>query len=129
MTFPRLLTYLGQLNAAKQILWCYLLWYGAIVVYYFDPTPELWLNAAGISLVIGIALNLSVDASPRRYCWQTFRLFLTPFCVSSFASLIKDRGFFLIIPPDRQATLTGVILCTAFLLGVQLAKQRRSLPS
>jgi len=125
MTFPNPIAYLVQLNPAKQILWCYLLWYVAILTHYFDPSPELWFNAAGISLVIGVALNLSVDASPRRYPWQTIRLFLIPFCVSSFASLIKGQGFFLIIPPDRLAVLTGIVLCGLFLVCVQLAKGLR----
>ncbi|MFN9173320.1 MAG: hypothetical protein ACK58N_02060 [Synechocystis sp.] len=98
----------------------------AIVSHYFDPNPEIWLNAAGISLIIGFALNLSVDLSPWQFSWQTVRLFLMPFCVSSFASLIKGQGFLLIIPPDLPAALTGLTLCTLFLVGVQVAKRRRS---
>lgn len=126
MTLPNPIAYLAQLNTAKQILWCYLFWYLAIVTHYFDPSPDLWLSAVGISLIIGFALNLSVGSLPWQWSWQTARLFLMPFCVSSFGSLIKGQGFFLIIPPDRPATLTGLTFCALFLMGVQVAKRWRS---
>lgn len=110
-----------MLPAGKAALWCYLLWYLGVVVLHFDPAPAIWLNALGISAVIGVALVLSVGASKDR--WQTARLFLMPFCVSSFSSLIKGRGFVLIFPPasGELALLAG--LCAAFLLVVFAAKR------
>ena len=69
--------------------------------FYFDPSPAIWLNAAGISAIIGIALLLSVSLPPgaKRDPWQTFRLFMMPFGVSSFSQLIKGQGFILIPLP------------------------------
>lgn len=110
-----LLRYFGSLPPRKLILWCYLIWYLVTVVFLFDPSPALWLNSAGISLVIGIALQLSVSAaSPRERRWQTFRLFLMPFCVSSFAALIKGQGYVLILPTRIPILVCSVCACTAF---------------
>ena len=36
-----------------------------------------------------------------------FRLFVTPFCVSSFSMLIKNRGFILIFSRNRYELLAG----------------------
>lgn len=100
-------------------MWCYLIWYLTTVTFHFDPTPSLWLNSLGISAVIGVALTLSV-AGPTVSgpSWQTFRLFLMPFCVSSFSSLIKNQGFVLIFSPNPTELLACVLGCTAFLLAV-----------
>jgi aspartate/methionine/tyrosine aminotransferase len=46
-----------------------------------------------------------------------------PFCVSSFAALIKDRGFVLIFDPDWVANVGAIALCAAFILGVQITKR------
>src|SRR4051812_1946347 len=93
--------YFASLSAGKTVLWCYLIWYLVTVFNYFDVSPAIWLNSLGISAVIGIALLLSVQSPGARNIdhWQTFRLFLMPFCVSSFSSLIKGRGYILIVPP------------------------------
>ena len=90
-----------MLPAGKIALWCFLIWYLATVIHHFDPTPAIWLNALGISAIIGVALYLSVDepGKPPPDRWTTLRLFLMPFCVSSFSQLIKGRGFVLIFPP------------------------------
>lgn len=121
-----MLRYFASLTTAKTVLWCYLIWYLVIVVRYFDPAPAIWFNAVGISLLIGIALMLGLNrvaAQPVDH-WQTFRLFLTPFCVSSFSSLIKNRGFFLIMPPDIAERLIAPGLCMIFVLVVNVLKQR-----
>jgi hypothetical protein len=86
-----MLNYFLQLKPGKMVLWCYLIWYLCTVFFYFDPDPLLWLNAAGISAVVGCALYLSVGPSQNH--WQTARLFMMPFAVSSFSSLIKNKGF------------------------------------
>ncbi|NJK29790.1 MAG: hypothetical protein HC940_06395 [Acaryochloris sp. SU_5_25] len=100
------------------MLWCYLIWYLNSTAFYFDANPAIWLNSAGLSLVIGIALMLSVNKPTNSKIdpWQTFRLFLMPFCVSSFSSLIKGHGYFLILPPDtlqRFAHIGGCLLCSS----------------
>jgi hypothetical protein len=96
-------TYLGRLTLPRVVLWCYFIWYLATLGHYFDPSPSLWLNSVGISIIIGTGLVLSTaysGSTPTRLDrWQVFRLYLMPLCVSSFAATIKDRGFVLIFHP------------------------------
>lgn len=114
--------YFRQLKPAKAILWCYLIWYLVMACYHFDPSLRLWLTSLGISLVIGIALNLSVQKSPeatRPNHWQTLRLFLMPLCVSSFSAMVKDEGFILIFSPYLLENSVAVALCILFLGSVK----------
>lgn len=117
--------YLGQLPAGRTVLWCYLIWYLVMAGYHFDPSPRLWLSSLGISAVIGTGLVLSVSgpgaARPDR--WALLRLFLMPFCVSSFSALIKDRGFMLIFSPVPAETLTAMGLCLGFCALVVVARR------
>ena len=127
-----LIQYLYEIKLDKAILWCYLIWYLVIVFFYFDPSYKIWTNAIGISVVIGIALLLSVASGKTgvRDNWQTFRLFLMPFCVSSFSALIKDRGFIIFISPKIKETLVAVSCCVLFLsviLAIKLIKNLRKL--
>jgi hypothetical protein len=117
-----LFRYLAALPKGKAVLWCYLIWYAVTVVRYFDPSPALWLNSLGISAVIGFALRLSVSGNGGSDRWQTFRLFMMPFAVSSFASLIKGRGYFLIVPPGTTDRLLSIGACAAFLAVLALVK-------
>ena len=109
----------------KTILWCYLIWYLVVVFFYFDPRPRIWLNSVGISIVIGIALILSVSpaSGAKLERWQLMRLFAMPFCVSSFSALIKDKGFIFIIPPVFEQQMYAAGLCLAFIFAVLLIKQ------
>lgn len=111
-----LIQYFSSLSNGKVVLWCYLIWWGTTVIHHFDPSPAIWLNSIGISALIGFALILSVGGlrSARRDSWQTFRLFAMPFCVSSFSSLIKGKGFILVFPPSAIELATSVGLCAAF---------------
>lgn len=113
-----MLRYLTRLNATRKVLWCYLLWWAHTVANHFDPSPRLWLTAVGLSAIIGLALVLSVRASSnggtRLDGWQTFRLFLMPFCVSSFAALVKGHGFVLIFPPTLRENLSGLGVIAIF---------------
>ena len=88
------------------------------MVRYFDPNPRLWVNALGLSLIIGTGLYLSTAyAGPTRRelgFWPVARFYLMPFCCSSFSSLIKGRGFVLIFDPDFWANLFALGLCAAF---------------
>lgn len=117
--------YVAQLPPGKIALWCYLVWYVVVVVRYFDPSPGIWLNAVGISGVIGVALWLSVRPPTGGTVdrWQVFRLFLTPFCVSSFSSLIKGRGFILIFPPRASEVAVASAACLMFIAVVVLLKK------
>ncbi len=120
-----LLDYFGKLPPGKAVLWCYLIWYLVTVVFYFDPSPSLWLNSIGISAIIGIALLLSVagGGAGKRDPWQTLRLFMMPFCVSSFSALIKGKGYILIVPPEPVVAGISVGACAVFLLIVFMLKQ------
>ena len=122
---PFLLRYIANLTGGKIVLWCFLLWYLATVIHHFDATPSIWLNALGISAIIGIALYLSVrePGQPPPDRWQTFRLFLMPFCVSSFSSLIKGRGFVLIFPPDIREIASTLLACALFVIAVSIVKR------
>ena len=121
----RLVRYLAGLSTARQILWCYLLWYFVVLVRYFDPRPGLWLTSLGLSGIIGLALYLSTagtSTTTRLDRWQMFRLFLMPFCVSSFAALVKDRGFILVFSPRWPDNALGIGLIASFLGLVQLSR-------
>jgi hypothetical protein len=125
------LRYLSNLANGKVVLWCYLIWWTSTVVHHFDPAPSIWLNSVGISAVIGVALILSVGglSSATRDKWQTFRLFAMPFCVSSFAALIKGKGFVLVFSPSAKELVTTVALCVAFtavVVGLRRARRAAS---
>jgi hypothetical protein len=120
-----LLRYLRRLDAPRIILWCYAIWYSVVLFHYFDPNPALWLTSVGLSAIIGCALLLSTRAAMgggRLGGWGIFRLFLMPFCVSSFAALVKGRGFILVFAPTLWENLCALALCGAFCLLVALVK-------
>ena len=127
VAFP--LNYLSQLTAGKIVLWCYLLWYLVTVVAHFDASPSLWLTSVGLSVIIGCGLLLSVRnrASEALGRWQTFRLFLMPFCVSSFSALIKGQGYVLVFPSRLPELLLSVSLCALFVVIVLGIKSLRSM--
>lgn len=117
--------YLARLSSGKIVLWCFLIWYTATVARHFDPAPAIWLNALGISAIIGIALYLSVrePGRPPPDRWTVARLFLMPFCVSSFSQLIKGRGFVLVFPPDAREIGASLAACAAFVIVVFVVKR------
>lgn len=119
------ITYFAALSARKQILWCYLIWYLVTVYYRFDPSPALWINSIGISMIIGAGLILSVAAPAGQKAdrWQIFRLFLMPFCVSSFAALIKGHGYIFVFPVVPVELLASVSACAIFVLCVFLLRK------
>lgn len=116
--------YLAQLSTGRMILWCYLIWYLTFAARYFDPSPRLWVSSLGISGIIGAALVISTsDGGTKLSGWQIFRLFLMPFCVSSYAALIKGHGFFLIFPPNWRENLLALGSCAAFCAFVFVVKR------
>ncbi|WP_263971628.1 hypothetical protein [Leptolyngbya ohadii] len=119
-----LIQYFYQLKLGKAVLWCYLIWYVVIVCFYFDSSPGVWINAVGVSAIIGTGLMFSVTAHPlgKRDHWQTLRLYLMPFCVSSFSALIKDQGFIVFIPPRTSEFAVAVLCCMLFLSAVAIIK-------
>lgn len=107
--------YFRELSTARLVLWCYLIWYLFFTSRYFEASATLWLTSLGLSAIIGVALLLSTTGSGVRLgFWPTFRLFLMPFCVSSFSALVKGRGFTLVFSPRRWENLTAIALITLF---------------
>ena len=118
--------YLRNLNTGRLILWCYLVWYLVVLVRYFDPSPQLWFTSIGLSAIIGLALYLSATAGATKVKldrWTIFRLFLMPFCVSSFAALVKGRGFILVFSPRLNENLLAIALCALFCATVWTIKR------
>ena len=121
-----MLRYIQQLELTKTILWCYLIWYFAIISQYFDATLDLWLSSVGIAVIIGFALNLAAAQKNQRLCpWIRIRLYIFPFCVSSYSALIKGNGFFLLFPTDLKPLLLGSFSVLAFLSLVFVVKASR----
>jgi hypothetical protein len=122
-----LLRYFATLTTGRIILWCYAIWYAVNVGHHFDPRPRLWFTSIGLSAIIGIALLISTRTSStgttRLDGWQIFRLFLMPFCVSSFAALVKDAGYVLIFPPTLRENLLGGALIAGFVALIFLLKR------
>jgi hypothetical protein len=111
----RLINYLGNLHSGKIALWCYLIWY--LASFYFDPRLSLWINSIGLSVVIGTALILCVmpdGGIAAMEKWAVARLFMMPLCVSSFAALIKDQGFFVVFSPRISENLIALGVCALF---------------
>ena len=127
--FARLSRYFAMLTKGRIVLWCYAIWYVANVAQHFDPSPRLWLTSLGLAGIIGAALILSTRptrAGAAQDGWTIFRLFLMPFCVSSFAALVKDAGYLLIFPPTLRENAIGGGAIAAFLLLIwALRKVRR----
>ena len=130
----QLVHYFATLTTGRVILWCYVIWYVVNVANHFEARPRLWLTSIGLSAIIGTALLISTTTSitgtTKLDGWQIFRLYLMPFCVSSFAALVKDANYFLIFPPTPKENLTGLGLIGIFVLIVTaLRRCRKQAPS
>ena len=124
----RPLCYFATLTKGRIVLWCYAIWYIVNVAQHFDPRPRLWLTSLGLAGIIGVALWISTSASGNRSArqdrWQVLRLFLMPFCVSSFAALVKDAGYVLIFPPSLRENLIGAGFIAGFLALLAILRRR-----
>ncbi|MHB1080468.1 MAG: hypothetical protein ACYC67_13770 [Prosthecobacter sp.] len=122
-----LIRYLQNLSTGRTILWCYFIWWALSIVNHFDSTPRIWLTSLGLSGIIGAALILSTRPSSGNATktdpWVIFRLFLMPFCVSSFSALVKSAGYMLVFPPSWRENATGAGLIALFLLVVWAVKK------
>ncbi len=115
--------YLTNLTAGRILLWCYLIWYLVVLVRYFDPSPRIWLTSLGLSAIVGIALFISSTANGNKLQpWQIARLFMMPFCVSSFSGLVKGRGFTLVFSSNPMEILLALSICAVFCATVWLVK-------
>jgi len=122
-----MLKYLSHLSTGRLILWCYLIWYLVVLARYFDPSAKLWLTSLGISAIVGVALVISTSSSALGTrpldSWQRFRLFLMPFCVSSFSALVKGHGFILIFSPRLSENVLALGICFVMCGSVALVKR------
>ena len=112
----QLISYFERLKLGKVILWCYLIWYLVTVYFHFDLSSKIWLNSLGISALIGtgLVLSVSVDRVNAEGRWQIFRLYLMPFCVSSFSTLTKGQEFYVFVSPQIHETLISILGCAIF---------------
>lgn len=119
--------YLRTMPTGIQILWCYVIWYLVMVIYYFDTDPVLWRNSLGLSIIVGIALVLATGPIKferfRQQFWQVVRLFLCPFCVSSFSGLTKSKGFLLLLSSQSNENVVAITACGSFCIIVFLIKK------
>jgi hypothetical protein len=123
-----LVRYFASLTTGRVILWCYAIWYAVNVAAHFDGRPRLWLTSIGLSAIIGTALVIGTRASSHGLTaldgWQVFRLYLMPFCVSSFAALVKDAGYILVFPLSLELNLIGAGLIAGFVVVVLALKKQ-----
>lgn len=109
--------YVLKMKTPKIILWCYLIWYFSIIFFYFESSIKLWASSMGISLIIGFALILSTTQQGiKQDKWVKFRLFLFPFCVSSYSATIKGHDFILLFPNNRIHFLISAMNCLLFVI-------------
>jgi hypothetical protein len=125
-------SFLAKATNSQIILGCYLIWYAVMSARYFDPSPRLWLTSLGLSVIIGFVLYVSTTRVGSRQVklerGQILRLFLVPFCVSSFAALIKGQGFILVFSPHLCDDLAAGGLCALLVACVMLARHLHRLP-
>ena len=125
-----LLRYLAGLTLPRIVLWCYLIWDGVVLLRYFDPSPALWFSSLGISVIIGTGRYLSTALGGRTRTrlepWQVVRLYMMPFCVSSFAALIKGRGFILVFDPALSADCEALGGCALFVGATAFSRRLRA---
>jgi hypothetical protein len=53
-------------------------------------------------------------------------LYMMPFCVSSFAALIKGHGFILVFDPVLSANVAALLACAGFVACAALARRLRA---
>jgi xanthine/uracil permease len=112
-----LVRYFALLPPSRLILWSYVIWWLFMVTYYFSSDPRLWAMSLGIGLIVGFALMLctgpvTLDRFRKRF-WESLRLFVCPFMVSSFSAAVTGKNFILVFSPnweENAAAVTGIIL-------------------
>lgn len=115
--------YILKMKTPKIVLWCYLIWYFSVISIYFEPSLKLWASSLGISLIIGFALILSTkQQGVNQDIWIKIRLFLFPFCVSSYSATIKGQDFILLFPNNRNHLITCAINCLLFIILICIIK-------
>ena len=116
------------ITTAWMLTWCYLIWYIVMAVNYFDADWRLWATEGGISAALGLSLLISLRRPDgtwiRLGMGPIMRAIMVPFCVASFAALVKGKGFVLIFSPRAGENLWALGACAAFcvmVFGARLA--------
>lgn len=121
-----IIRYLRKLTTGRLILWCYFIWYLVVLVRYWDSNPRLWGTSLGLSAIVGTALYINAahsgDRRVRLGLWPTARLFMMPFCVSSFSMLVKDKHFVLIFSPNPWEVAAAAGMCAVLWLVAAASK-------
>lgn len=118
------LKYFKNITIQKIILWCYFIWYLTIMSLYFEASLKLWASSVGISFIIGFALILSTNQQGvKQDIWVKIRLFLFPFCVSSYSATIKDYDFILLFPSNLTHLSISILNCLLFLIPIWCVKR------
>ncbi|MCZ6830283.1 MAG: hypothetical protein O7F73_11985 [Gammaproteobacteria bacterium] len=95
-----------------------------MVNYYFRPEPRMWVTSLGIGVIVGFALMLSTGSISlerfRRRFWESARLFICPFLVSSFSALVAGNSFILVFSPRWEENIAAVASIAVFFLLVRL---------
>lgn len=116
----KLIRHFARLPTGMVLLWLFLIWYLVMVWLHFEPDARLWLNSLGMALFVGSALMLSTAAGrPGGFeFWRVLRLYLIPFCVSSFSALVRDSDFYTLFAPSVRENLIAAAGCTVFVCWV-----------
>ena len=116
-----LVHYIASLPASRLVLWSFVIWWAVMASYYFTPDLRLWTTSLGIGVIVGFALMLStgpisLDRFRNRF-WESVRLFVCPFMVSSFSALVAGNSFVLVFSPSlRENTIAVTAIAVFFLL-------------
>ena len=115
-----LVRYFALLPPSRVILWSYVIWWLFMVAHDFSSDPRLWATSLGIGLIVGFALMLctgpiTLDRFRNRF-WESLRLFVCPFMVSSFSALVTGKNFILVFSPNWEENAAAVIGIVLFLL-------------
>lgn len=117
------LKYFKNITIQNIVLWCYFIWYLTIMSLYFEASFKLWASSLGIALIIGFALVLSTNQQGvKQDVWVKVRLFLFPFCVSSYSATIKDYDFILLFPSNWLHLFIATLNCLLFLIPIWCIK-------
>jgi xanthine/uracil permease len=119
-----ILRYFARLAPNRLILWSYVIWWAVMVQYYFTPDLRLWITSVGIGTIVGFALMLCTGPITlerfRHRFWESLRLFICPFLVSSFSATVAGNGFLMVFSPDWHENTAATLCIIAFLLLVLL---------
>jgi hypothetical protein len=121
-----LVRYFANLPGSRLILWSYVIWWLVMGAYHFTPDLRIWVTSLGIGLIVGYALMLctgpiTLDRFRTRF-WESLRLFICPFMVSSFSAQVAGKDFLLVFSPWRQENASAVVSIALFLLLVRVLK-------